>query len=251
MTIRVDGKERVSDRTDASNVARVLRDHDVQVNAGDRVIPRSTAKVTDGMTVEVTRSFPVEVDFDGVVTPLRTTWAKPAQVLQQLKIDPDKVSIVAAPTRLTQGSSIAIRTLRRVTVSVDGTRRTENTPALNVGELLEQNHVALGPEDELSPSVDSGLSDGMTVAVSRIVKDTATNDEPLPSPTVTQNAPDLAAGQQAVLQEGVPGVQQVLYEVTKRDGQEVERTPISSVPIQPATPTIIAIGSALVNVPPG
>jgi uncharacterized protein YabE (DUF348 family) len=68
---------------------------------------------------------------------------------------------------------------------------------------------------------------------------------------VTQDDPVLAGGQQAVLQEGVPGVQQVVYEVTERDGQEVERTPISSVPIQPPTPTIIAIGSALPNVPPG
>lgn len=251
MTIRVDGKERVSAQTDAKNVAGALHAHDVKVHTGDRVRPRPTAKVSDGMTVDVTRSFPVDVDFDGVVTPVRTTWAKPAQVLEQLRLDPDKVSIVTAPTRLTQGSSVVIRTLRRVTVSVDGTQHTESTPALDVAELLEQDHVALGPEDELSPSAGTELSDGMTVTVSRVVKDTETIDEPLPSPTVTQDDPTMVVGRQDVLQQGVPGVQQVVYEVTKRDGQEVERTPISSVPIQPPTPTILAIGSALANSPPG
>ena len=251
MTISIDGKRRVSAQTDANNVAGLLRQHDVKVNAGDRVQPGPTAKLTDGMTVDVVRSFPVEVDVDGVVTQVRTTWAKPARVLGQLQLDPDKVSIVSAPRRLSQGSSVAIRSLRRVTVSVGGAQQSETTPALNVGELLERNRVALGPDDELSPSADTALSDGMTVTVSRVVKDIETNDEPLPPPTVTQDDPSLAVGQQGVLQEGIPGVQRVVYDVTKRDGQEVERTPISSEPIQLPTPTIIAIGGALPSPSPG
>jgi uncharacterized protein YabE (DUF348 family) len=251
MTIRVDGKERVSAQTDAKNVAGALREHDVKVNAEDRVRPGPTAKVSDGMTVEVFRSIPVAVDLDGVVTHVRTTWVKPARLLEQLQLDPDKVSIVAAPPRLTQGSSVEIRTVRRVAISVDGTQHTETTPALTVGEFLQQNRVALGPEDEVSPSADTGLADGMTVTVSRIVKDIETNDEPLPPPTVTQDDPAMAVGRQGVVQGGVPGIQRVVYEITKRDGQEVERMPISSVPIQAPTPMIIAIGSALANSPPG
>ena len=247
LTIRVEGKERVSVRTNATNVAGALRARHVKVDAGDRVRPRPTARVSDGMTVDVFRSFPVTVDLDGVVTPVKTTWARPARVLEQLRLDPDNVSIVAAPPRLTQGSSLAIRTLRRVTVSVDGTRHAETTPARNVGELLEQNRVALGPEDDLSPSADTGLTNGMTVTVSRVVKDTETNDEPLPPPTVTQDDPAMAVGRQGVVQGGVPGVQRVVYEITKRDGREVERTPISSETVEPPTPTIIAIGSAPAN----
>jgi uncharacterized protein YabE (DUF348 family) len=61
----------------------------------------------------------------------------------------------------------------------------------------------------------------------------------------------MAVGDQRVVQEGVPGTQQVVYQVTKKDGQEVERTPVSSVPIQPPTPKIIAIGSALSGSPLG
>ena len=251
VTIRVDGKERASSRTDATSVADALRAEHVKVDAGDRVRPRPGAKVSDGMTVEVFRSFPVTVDLDGVVTPVRTTWATPARVLRQLRLDPDRVAIVTAPERLTQGSSVAMRTLRRVTISVDGARHTETTPALDVGELLEQNRVTLGPEDELSPAADSGLSDGMTVTVSRIAKEIETNDEPLPPPTVTQDDPAMAVGQQGVVQEGVPGIQRVAYQVTKRDGQEVDRIPISSEPIQPPVTTIVAIGRALVSVPPG
>jgi uncharacterized protein YabE (DUF348 family) len=251
VTIRVDGKERVSAQTDAKNVAGALREHDVKVNAEDRVRPRPTAKLSDGMTVEVVRSFPVAVDLDGVVTPVRTTWAKPARLLEQLHLDPDKVSIMTSPTRLTQGSPVAIRTLRRVAISVDGTQHTETTPALTVGEFLEQNRIALGPQDELSPSADTGLADGMTVSVSRIATDIETNDEPLPPPTVIQDDPAIAVGQQGVVQEGVPGTQRVVYQITKKDGQEIERTPISSEPIQPPTPNIIAIGIAPANLPPG
>jgi uncharacterized protein YabE (DUF348 family) len=251
VTIRVDGATRVSAQTGAKSVAGALREQDVKVNADDRIRPRPKAKLTDGMTIEVFRSFQVDVDLDGVVTPVRTTWAKPARVLEQLRLDPDTVSIVAAPRRLTPGSAVGVRTLRRVSISVDGSQRTESTPALNVGEFLQQNGVALGPEDEVSASPDTGLADGMTVTVARIVKDTETNDEPLAPPTVTQDDPATPVGQQGVVQEGVPGMQRVVYEITKRDGQEVGRVPISSELVQPATPTIVAIGSAPASVPPG
>jgi hypothetical protein len=107
--IRVDGEKRVSAQSDAKSVAGVLREHDVKVDAGDRVRPRPNAKLTDGMTVDVIRPFEVDVDLDGVVTPVRTTWAKPARVLEQLQLDPGKVSIVTAPRRLSEGSSLAIR----------------------------------------------------------------------------------------------------------------------------------------------
>jgi uncharacterized protein YabE (DUF348 family) len=182
VTIRVDGKELVSAQTDAKSVASALHEHDVKVNAEDRVRPRLRAKISDDMTVDVFRSFPVVVDLDGEVTPVRTTWATPDRLLEQLHLDPDKVSIATAPTRLTQGSSVAIRTLPRVAISVDGTQHIETTSARNVGEFLQQNRVPLGPEDELSPSADTGLADGMTISVSRIVKDIETNDEPLQPP---------------------------------------------------------------------
>jgi uncharacterized protein YabE (DUF348 family) len=247
MTIRVDGKQRISAETEAETVRVALRDHHVKLAPEDRVAPGPTAKVTDGLTVNVFRAFPVVVDIDGDVQPINTTWPKPAQLVRQLHLDPKKTSIVTAPTRLTQGSSVVLRTLHEVTISVDGTQNAESTAALNIGEFLQQNGVVLGPEDQISPPADTRVADGMTVAVARVIKDTAQADEALLPPTIRQDDPGLPKGQEKEIQAGVPGVQRITYEITKKDGQDTARAPISKVPIQPPTPRIIAVGTALPN----
>jgi uncharacterized protein YabE (DUF348 family) len=247
VTIRVDGKQRVSTETGANSVAAALRENHIEVGAEDRVTPAPSTKIHDGLTVDVIRAFPVVVDFDGQVNPVHTTWPKPSQLVRQLQLDPKKVSVVTAPTRLTQGASVVLRTLHQVTISVDGTQQSETTAALDVSEFLQQNGVVVNPQDQVTPPSDTRLADAMTVSVARISQDTVTQDEPLAPPTITQDDPTMPKGQTRVAQEGVPGTQRVTYQITKRDGQEVERSPISRVPIQPPTPKIIAVGTALPN----
>jgi resuscitation-promoting factor RpfB len=247
VTIRVDGAERISAETDADTVRGALREHGVKLGTEDRVSPRLGAKVSDGLTVNVFRAFPVVVDFDGDFRSVDTTWANPAQLVRQLDLDPNKTSIVTAPTRLTQDSLVGLRTLKDVTISVDGTTNTATTGALNVGQFLQQNGVVLRPGDQLTPPAETPLADGLTVSVARSLTETAQADEPLPPPEVRQDDPSLPTGQARELQAGVPGVQRIAYEITRNDGQEVARSPISKVPIQPPVPKVIAVGTALRN----
>jgi uncharacterized protein YabE (DUF348 family) len=243
LTIRVDGAERISAETDAGTVRSALREHGVKLGAEDRVTPGLGAKVSDGMSVNVVRAFPVVVDFDGDVRSVNTTWPNPAQLVRQLDLDPNKTSVVTAPTRLTQGASVALRTLREVTISVDGIQNTATTGALDVGEFLQQNGVVLRPGDQVTPPVETRLADGLTVSVARTLTETAQGDEPLPAPEVRRDDPSLPEGQARELQAGVPGVERITYQIIRNDGQEVARSPISKLPIQPPVPRVIAVGT--------
>jgi resuscitation-promoting factor RpfB len=247
VTIRVDGAEKISAGTDAGTVAGALRAHHVRLGSEDRVTPGLGAKVSDGLTVDVFRAFPVVVDFDGDVSSINTTWATPAELLRHLDFDPEKTSIVNAPTRLTAGSFVALRTLKDVTISVDGTQHTETTAGLNVGEFLQQNGVVLRPGDQLTPPTETQLTDGLTVSVVRTATETAQADEPLPPPEVTQDDPSLPNGQVREMQAGVAGAQRVTYEITRTGGRETARSPISKIPIQPPVPKIVAVGTARTN----
>lgn len=244
LTIRVDGKERISTETDAKTVGAALREHHVKLGPDDRVTPSLAAKVTDGSTVNVFRSFPVVVDLDGGVRSFNTTWPKPEQLARQLGLDPARTAIVTGPTRLTEGASVVLRTMHDVTISVDGTQQTERSPALDVGEFLLHNGVVLGPGDKITPPADTRLADGMTVAVARFLSDATQADEPLPPPTIRRDDPGLPTGQEREIQAGVPGVQRITYQITKLGGQEVARAAVSKVPIQPPTPTVVAVGTA-------
>jgi resuscitation-promoting factor RpfB len=247
VTIRVDGQEHISAQTDAETVRSALSEHGVELGPEDRVTPGSGTTVTDGLTIDVFRAFPIVVDYDGDVRPLTTTWSKPSQLVRQLDLDPDTIAIVSAPVRLTEGASVVLRTLKGVTISVDGTQHAETTAALNVSELLQQNGVVLGAADRPVPAADTRLTDGMTVTVTRIVMDTEQADEPLPPPTARRDDPGLPHGQEQEIQAGVAGVQRVTYQITRKNGVESGRAPISRIPIQPPVPRIIAVGTARPN----
>jgi resuscitation-promoting factor RpfB len=251
VTIRVDGAEKIRADTDAKTVRGALREARVKLGAEDRVTPDLGAKIIDGMKVDVFRAFPVVVDFEGEVRSINTTWATPAELVRALDFDPEKTSIVSAPTRLTAGSSVALRTLKDVTISVDGTQHTERTAALDVGEFLQQNGVVLRPDDQLSPPAETPLADGLTVSVARALTETVQADEPLPPPELRQDDPNLPGGQVREVQSGVPGVQRITYQITRMDGREVARSSISKIPIQPPVPKIVAVGTARSNPRPG
>jgi uncharacterized protein YabE (DUF348 family) len=162
-------------------------------------------------------------------------------LVRQLHLDPYTISIVTAPTRLTQGASVVLRTLKDVTISVDGTQHAETTAALRVSEFLRQNSVVLGLEDQLIPPVDTRLADGMTVTVARIVTDTAQADESLPPPTIRQDDPGLTKGQEEQIQAGIAGVRRVTYQMTKKDVHEMARLSPRSRSRHP-TPRVIEAG---------
>lgn len=245
VTIRIDGTDETSAKTDAKTVGSALHEQRVKLGAQDRVAPGLGAKVSDGMAINIFRAFPVVVDFDGDVRSVDTTWLKPAQLVQQLHLDPKKISIVTAPTRLTPGSLVGLRTVKEVTISVDGPQNVEKTTALDVGEFLQQNGVVLGLGDQLTPPAETRLTDGLTVSVVRIVTETAQVDETLAPPELRQDDPSIPKGQLREVQAGVAGMQRVTYQITRDGGQEVARSPISKVPIQPPVPKVIAVGTAV------
>ncbi len=246
VTVRVDGKKLVV-HTDAATVREVLREEEIRVAPDDRIEPSPTAKVRDGLDVAVFRAFGLAVDVDGTVSSVRTTRVTAEALRRELGLDPGKVVVKSAPDRLGKDASVVFRTRHDVTITVDGTTLGQSSLALNVGELLGENSVVLGPMDQVNPSSDTPLTDGMVVSVVRMANDTVQADEPLPYTVERRDDPSLTRGEERVAQEGVDGLQRVTYQRTLADGTEVGRTPISKVPIIPATPKVILVGTALPN----
>jgi resuscitation-promoting factor RpfB len=247
VTLRVDGKKLVV-HTDADTVRQVLREEEIRIGPDDRIEPSPTAQIRDGMNVGIFRAFDLAVDVDGTVSEVRTTRVTANGLRRELGLDADKVVVKTAPDRLGEGASVVFRTRHDITFTVDGTTQEEKSLALNVGELLGENSVVLGPMDQVNPPVETPLTDGMAVSVVRVTNDTVeTVEEPIQFPIERRDDPSLAKGEERVAQEGVPGMQRVTYEIVKGDGVELGRSPISKVPVTAPVPKIIMVGTALPN----
>jgi uncharacterized protein YabE (DUF348 family) len=200
------------------------------------------------MNVAVFRAFDLAVDFDGTVSSVRTTRVTADGLRRELGLDPREVAVKTAPDRLGEGASVVFRTRRDVTFTVDGTTQEETTTALNVGELLGENSVVMGPLDQVNPPAETPLTDGMGISVVRVTNDkTETVDEPVLFGVERRDDPSLAKGEEREAQAGVNGLQRVTYQITEADGVETGRSPISKVVVTPPVNRIVMVGTALPN----
>ena len=126
-------------KTQATDVAGLLRQADVSVGAGDVVTPVVTSPVSSGMTVIVRHATPVTLNLGGETIALNVVGKSVADALVSAGIDPAANPAVtpALSTRLQRGMTItAPKVFARVShkqVAVPFGRRTRRDPSLPAG----------------------------------------------------------------------------------------------------------------------
>jgi uncharacterized protein YabE (DUF348 family) len=163
----------------------------------------------------------------------------------------DRVTPVVG-TPITADTTITIVTLPTVTVT-DGANPGAPyvSDSATVGDLLAAQGVTLNPEDQITPAVDTPLSEGLQVLIARIVRQQVTVSEPIAQPAdQTVKSSKMDAGTSQVTQQGQPGTADVVYEIVTTNGIETGRTEISRTVTVEALPTITTVGTRTPPPPP-
>jgi hypothetical protein len=134
----------------------------------------------------------------------------------------------------------------RVTLVADGTRTpvTADAPAWTVRDVLRQANVTLNELDRVRPPESMGISDGMTITVTRILQHTETQTQTVPFTQQTVRDASLPAGQSKVLQSGRNGTLVLTYRQTLEDGTLAESVQVRNELIEPPVPEVVLIGIA-------
>jgi uncharacterized protein YabE (DUF348 family) len=244
--MRVDGR-RVSLESDAPTVRQLLRSEGVRLGRFDRVVPAPGSALRDGLTVTVLRAFPITQDLDGEISTVYTTYVSPSDYLRR-DLRSDTVDVRSGPLRLQAGSTIILRTPHRGSFVVDGTDVSYDIAALNVRELLAQYSVDPGPEDYVidrsgrAVGLMTPLVDGEQYSVIRVGREILRVTEPYEVPPERRPDHSMPVGATRVV-SGRTGVMSVSYEITRRNGEEVERKTVSRAPSTEAHPTITYYGT--------
>jgi uncharacterized protein YabE (DUF348 family) len=229
-------------RTDAKTVKQLLALEGVRLASGDAVRPSLGASLSDGLHVDVLRSFPVTVDVDGKVHTVRTTESSAEELARKMSLG-KLVAVRNTPGRLHSGSNVVFRTRKGGSLAVDGQAVTFDSPSRTVGELLDSYHVQLVGEDYVTPPVGTILADGATVTVVRVGAQTVQSTEPIPFESVLQPDPDLPIGETRQVQAGVLGTAIVTSRERMENGASAGSTVLSKVPSVAPKPHITAYGT--------
>lgn len=141
------------------------------------------------------------------------------------------------------GMEIAIANPCNVTVNADGESVTVSTLSQNVGELLEEIGITLGEDDEVEPSADTPLSEGLTVDVLRISYRSYSRNESVPFTKKTEYSSSMSKGTSKITQNGVNGKKSVVYKEKTVNGEVTGTTVEDEKEILAPVPQIKTVGT--------
>jgi len=123
-----------------------------------------------------------------------------------------------ASTEISNGDTITVARAKKFYLNTSGTTFEIMTTKETVGDALLADGFQVGKFDEVSPDVNTPISDGMTVSVMRVYVEVYDVNEEIPFTTKTIENPERYQGYRAVIQAGKPGsVVRTFKKVSKED----------------------------------
>lgn len=187
----------------------------------------------------------IEVSIDGkkmkVVT-YRGTLRKALEANNIVLGPKDRVS-PSLDSALKEGEKVTIKRAINVAVTVDGKTLNFKTCEDTVEKLLKELKISFKNEDEILPSVEERLIDGMAISIVRVDTKILKETLPIEFTTVARKDEDLEKGKQKTIEEGQKGEKDVTTRVVYKDGKEVSRQVVSETVKKKPVNKIVAIGT--------
>ena len=197
--------------TRAKTVKDLLAKQNVEVNEQDIIEPALDTKILeDNFSVNVYKARPVTIEDKGRKITVLSAYQDPRTIAE-------KAGIKLVPVRTREDT---------------------------VKGLLDSKNIKLTTDQQVFPGPDTKLTPELNIVVANSGKRVEVIEEVIPFETETRNDPLLPAGETKVVQEGVPGMKVVVYEVTQ-DGTAA-KVPLQQFESRIPIKKIIAKGSKAV-----
>ncbi len=176
------------------------------------------------------------------VTRARTIGAFLAE--RKVNLGADDYISASPDTAVVDGMRVVYRPAVSVQLVVDKLQRAVRSAATTVGAFLTAQHVALGHNDVVTPSLAAPLRAGDTIRVLRVTAWDVKQLRPIDPPIVKHPDPELMRGTSSTIEAGSAGLREVTLRVMRPYGERLQRVVLGSRIVRAPHPTIIAIGTA-------
>lgn len=161
----------------------------------------------------------------------------------QIKVyEEDKVKVFPDPS-LGVGSKITIGRATAVIVNDGGKETILRTWQKNIKDLLLEKNIFIGEKDIISPSIDTEINPNLEIVITRVDITEVKEKEKIAYKTITHEDDTLEKGKTRIEKNGLEGLREKTYQVTRENGQEKTRKLLSNEIIKNAEDKIIYIGT--------
>jgi uncharacterized protein YabE (DUF348 family) len=242
LTLTIDGKQTVV-WTTATTVEDALAQVGRDPGAFELSADRSREIPLNGLSLTAETLNKVTLDGAAVTTSADTVGD--LLIAQGIKLAANQVVTPAAGTAIAPGIKISIATLPTIAVSDGGAAAVNylGVDGANVHDLFIAAGIKLGADDVVSVPMETPLTDGQQISISRITYADVQATEDVAQPAdKTVNTTSLPAGTTQVETQGHPGTANVVYRVTYTNGQETGRTEVSRTAVTEAVASVVQVG---------
>ncbi|VXB05468.1 resuscitation-promoting factor [Citricoccus sp. K5] len=145
--------------------------------------------------------------------------------------------------QLERASQVTVDLPKVLTVTAGGETTSFATQAATIEQALRENEVSFDEDDQVSPALDTEITQDVDVTVQRVDTGTETTSEEVPFETIEVEDEDLAEGKTSVLAAGTPGEKTTTWTVTTVDGEETDREATSTETVREPAERRIAVGT--------
>ncbi len=197
--------------------------------------------------IRVVRAIPLFLRDNGIDLELRTTATTLGAALEEAGLYLYRADQVSPPldTPVQPGLRVDIARALPVTLTVDGRTYTTRTWAETVGDLLQEEGVALGQMDQVWPAPDSPVREGLAVRIVRVTTLDVTEQSPIPYRELQEADPSLELDHYR-LRPGEQGLLERITRITYEDGSEVGREFLGQVVTKEPVDQIFYYGTNIV-----
>lgn len=171
-----------------------------------------------------------------------------------IELEPkDKVQ-PSLETKVSEKETIKIKTAIPVEITANGVQLNVQTAEDTIGNMLDAEEATLKEKgiefnkdvDEVSPSLDSEVEDGLSVQLVKVETKDLIEKEAINFDTIVEKDSSLDSSVQKVKSEGVNGEKEITYQVVYKDGVEVSRNVKSTKTISEPQNKIVVKGTSQV-----
>lgn len=248
ITIHADG-ESVTIATDAKTVKEALERAKTIIGEYDNTEPSLDQPIESAQfTINVYRARPISVVDGANSYSILTAQRSAREIAQQagFNVSPeDEFAFERSddPTNTNPATQMVIKRAKNITFSLYGTASPLRTNENTVGALLKERGITLESGDQVNVPLAARIVEGMTVGIDRVSKNVETVEEPVEFTTQQIQDVNQPLTYKVIKTPGQNGKKLVTYQVTTKNGQAAERTPLKEVVTQQPVTQVMVVGA--------
>lgn len=223
----------------------VLESQDINITDNDIIdIPLDTV-LSEDIKVNIGFYTPVTVIVDGVSYDTVVYSATVGDALNMLDISVEEGDVITPEldTYVEYDSEIYVQSENTVTLIYQNEEAIYDTFSITVQDFLTEVGIELGEYDEVSPSLDSHITDGLEITVDVVTFEETVEIQSIAYSTVKAYSSSMYSGESSVTTKGVDGEKEVVYTDKYVNGEYVETLePVETI-ISEAVSKVITYGT--------